>query len=152
MSAALKIYLDSSVPSAYWDATKLQRQQETRTFWDAIPQYDVHVSTAVLQEIQQTPDNDLMARLLGLVHQFSVLDSEQIEVQMPAQAYIQYDIFPARFELDAIHVATTSVHQLDALVSWNFHHLVKLSKERAVNEVNQELGHAPIDIVSPTML
>lgn len=67
-------------------------------------------------------------------------------------SYIQRNIFPPRFESDAIHVATTTIFTLDALVSWNFHHLVKLSKKLAVNVTNLSLGYHPIEIVTPTML
>jgi len=148
----LKIYLDPSVPSAYLDATKPQRQQETRLFWSQIALYEVYISKAVTREVHQTPNPVLRQQLLSLVASFMELDSDRSEVQTLAQAYIQQNIFPPRFEQDAIHAATVTVFALDALASWNFHHLVKLSKKLAVNATNRALGYQPIEIVTPAML
>lgn len=152
MPVKFKVYLDPSVPSAYLDATKPQRQQDTQIFWNQITLYEVYISKAVTREIHQTPNPILRQQLVSLMAPLSVLDSDRSEVQTLAQAYIQRNIFPVRFELDAIHVATTTIFGLDALVSWNFHHLVKLSKKLAINATNLTLGYHPIEIVTPTML
>ena len=41
------------------------------------------------------------------------------------------------------------VQRVDVLVSWNFKHIVKLSRIRAYNAVNLKLGHPELEIRSP---
>ena len=38
---------------------------------------------------------------------------------------------------------------VDAMVSWNFKHMVRLDKIRVFNAVNAELGHRALNILSP---
>jgi hypothetical protein len=51
--------------------------------------------------------------------------------------------------LDLRHLAVATVHGVDALVSWNFRHIVNIRTRRAVHSVNLRLGLPLIEIVSP---
>jgi hypothetical protein len=42
-----------------------------------------------------------------------------------------------------------TVAAVDALVSWNFKHIVRLEKIRLFNAVNVESGYQPLNILSP---
>lgn len=64
-------------------------------------------------------------------------------------AYEARKILPAKFEADMTHIALATLAQVDALVSWNFKHIVRLEKIRLFNAVNVELGHQPLSILSP---
>ncbi|GAK50851.1 hypothetical protein U14_02092 [Candidatus Moduliflexus flocculans] len=48
----MKIYIETSVPNAYLDSTKPERQQETQTFWKRLSGYQVYISDFVVKEIQ----------------------------------------------------------------------------------------------------
>jgi hypothetical protein len=50
---------------------------------------------------------------------------------------------------DAEHIAIASVRRVDILVSWNFKHIVSLSRIRAFNAVNLKLGYPALEIRSP---
>jgi hypothetical protein len=50
---------------------------------------------------------------------------------------------------DATHVAAATVARADAIVSWNFKHLVRIDKIRAYNQVNLQTGFGMLSIVSP---
>jgi hypothetical protein len=41
---------------------------------------------------------------------------------------------------DATHVAAATVARADAIVSWNFKHIVRIDKMRAYNQVNLQTG------------
>jgi hypothetical protein len=45
--------------------------------------------------------------------------------------------------------AIATVNRVDTLVSWNFKHIVKLSRIRAFNAVNLKLGYPELEIRSP---
>ena len=58
-------------------------------------------------------------------------------------------ILSARFRADMQHIALATLAGVDALVSWNFKHIVRLEKIRLFNEVNVESGHQALNIRSP---
>jgi len=47
------------------------------------------------------------------------------------------------------HIALATIATADALVSWNFKHIVKLEKIRLFNAVNVESGYRSLNILSP---
>jgi hypothetical protein len=50
---------------------------------------------------------------------------------------------------DATHVAAASVAGADAIVSWNFKHIVRNDRIGRYNEVNIRHGYRPLMIVTP---
>ena len=48
-----------------------------------------------------------------------------------------------------LHIALATLAEVDALVSWNFKHIVRLEKIRLFNAVNTELGRKTLSILSP---
>lgn len=64
-------------------------------------------------------------------------------------AFLQAKIVGPRSIYDATHVAAATVARADAIVSWNFQHIVRLDKIRMYNGVSLQLGFPPISIVSP---
>ena len=63
-------------------------------------------------------------------------------------AYEAREILPKRFAADMTHIALGTVAEVDALVSWNFKHIVRLEKIRLFNELNVELGYRVLSILS----
>lgn len=59
------------------------------------------------------------------------------------------EILPKRFAADMTHIALATVAEVDAVVSWNFKHIVRLEKIRLFNAVNVELGYRVLSILSP---
>ena len=59
---------------------------------------------------------------------------------------------PRRLADDARHAAVCTVAQIDFLVSWNFKHLVNVSRETAFNGVNLLRGYRAVRIVNPLEL
>lgn len=81
MSRKLKIYLDTSVPNAYMDLNKLERQVETKEFWGRLEQYQVFVSEWVIKEIQKTPGKNKRDELMKLIKEFGILQGGNEEIQ-----------------------------------------------------------------------
>ncbi|MCH7591665.1 MAG: hypothetical protein IH989_02640, partial [Planctomycetes bacterium] len=61
------------------------------------------------------------------------LTSDIIELR---DGYVAAGIVSRRFVDDATHVAAATVAREDAIVSWNFRHIVRIDKMRAYNQVN----------------
>ena len=65
------------------------------------------------------------------------------------QEYLAAGIVGPRSRNDALHVAVASVAGCDAIVSWNFKHIVHAGKIPSYNAVNVARGLGPIQIHSP---
>ena len=64
-------------------------------------------------------------------------------------AYIRAGVIGARWSDDAAHVAAATVARADAILSWNFKHIVRLDRIRAYNQVNLAEGYGYLTILSP---
>lgn len=72
-----------------------------------------------------------------------------MEVQSLADRYIELNVIPEKYINNALHIAAASVYDLDAIVSWNFEHIVKLKTKREVVGINAMMGYKEIEIYSP---
>jgi hypothetical protein len=64
-------------------------------------------------------------------------------------AYEGRKIQAPKYAADMRHIALATIAAVDALVSWNFKHIVQLEKIRLFNAVNIELGYQSLNILSP---
>ena len=53
---------------------------------------------------------------------------------------------------DRRHPWVATVAGVDAVVSWNFRHMVNLSRIQKYGEVNRRMGYGPVDMRSPREL
>lgn len=74
------------------------------------------------------------------------------EMRHLAKRYVDRAIFTTTMEADALHVAAATVLACDALLSWNFRHLVNRSRRLAVNAENVRAGFGALDIIPPPEL
>lgn len=54
-----------------------------------------------------------------------------------------------KYRDDAVHIAIAVVNNLDAIVSWNLTHMVKLKTRLEVNGINKIEGYKEIEICTP---
>src|SRR3990167_5258552 len=147
-----RVYLDTTVPSAYLDARSPDRQRLTAHFWNfRLPEFVPMISTIVLSEIRDTPDIDKRGKIEKLVEEFDVVEFD-VRADDLAQRYVQNGIFPDKYESDARHVAVAVVNGIAYFASLNFRHLVKVKTRREINSVNALQGYGPIEIVAPPEL
>ncbi|MFH1318136.1 MAG: PIN domain-containing protein [Candidatus Omnitrophota bacterium] len=147
-----KIYLDTSVVSAYYDKRVKERQRETVKFWkEILSQYHACVSDITIQEIINTPDDALRKRLQNLIEGVQILKVNR-KINVLANNYIEEGIFANKYIYDAMHVAVASFYEVPYLLSWNFRHLVKVKTRKLVSSVNILKGFREIEIILPTEL
>ena len=63
--------------------------------------------------------------------------------------YLEHEILAERFRNDMLHIALSTIADVDILVSWNFRHIVRYDKIRQFNAVNLEQGYHGLNIYSP---
>jgi len=103
-----------------------------------------HISSYVLAEVYETTDvvkRDGLLRLAGLC----VADAPSgAEVEDVGRKYVERGMVPERYVFDAYHVASASLGRFEALVTWNYEHILRDKTEKLLRIVNKELGiHVP---------
>ncbi len=147
-----RIYLDTSVISAYFDGRLKQRQEDTGTFFKTIvSHYEVYVSEITIRELSETKDVALRKRFLRMIKGFKVLRINP-QIRELAEKYIKDNVFARKYLDDALHIAVASYYKMSCLVSWNFEHIVKVKTRRLVNLENKRNNFEVLEIVSPLEL
>lgn len=146
----MRIYLDTSIPSTYFDERTPDRQQTTQAFWSkASLDSELLISELVLAEIEQTPQSEKRLKMLGLVDSLTTLSLTE-EVIRLGRVLHQANLVPANKLDDALHLALAAVEGVDVVVSWNFRHMVNLKVKRDLPVLlAQERYFRQYEIISP---
>jgi hypothetical protein len=142
-----RIYADTSVFGGCFDA---EFQLHSQRFFDLARRGMVVVllSDLVRSELETTPA--LVRELFdGLPGQFVESIPLSDDVLWLRDAYLAAGIVSRRSREDALHVAAATVGRADAIVSWNFKHIVSLARIRGYNQVNFQRGYGVLTILSP---
>jgi len=147
----LRLYLDTSVLSAYCDPRAPERMAETREFCARLSEFDVVTSGIVREEIERTPDIVRRREMLNLLAQTRELEVTA-EARELAGRYVEHGLFTPVMYSDALHLAVAVLDRQDILVSWNFKHLVNRRTRAQVCDANANLGLPMIEILAPSEL
>lgn len=150
----LKIYLDTSVINFLYAEDTPDLKKITEEFFNNyIYQYDVYISDIVLFEINKTAEVNKKKILIDVIKQYpiKILEIENnLNIDHLAELYIQEKIIPAKKKEDALHIAISTVHECDILLSWNFKHLANIKKQIAINAINEQQGYLKkLNLLSP---
>jgi predicted nucleic acid-binding protein len=147
----MRLYLDTSVLGGILDRDDPRRVSVSRRLLQALAER-AHVgviSNVIQDELERAPKavrEVILAEIRDIEFEL-VLEGDESRVLFAA--YEALAVIPARYRNDLRHVAAASTARVDALVSWNFRHLVNVRTRRAVHSVNLRLGYPLIEIVSP---
>ena len=146
----MRIYLDTSVLSAYVDVRTPERLKATREFWPLLAAHTPIVSSLTMDEVEQA-ETDLAERMRALTTGFIHITIEE-RMRRLANEYVRAGVVPVRYLADAIHIAAAVHSDADIIISWNFKHLVRRNTRLQVNLVNALRGLPAIEILSPPEL
>lgn len=151
MFKKLKLYFDTSIFNFALADDVPKEKEVTLKLFDEVRKgkYEVYVSEVVIREANRASEEKAKS-LIDLINE---VVSEELyvndEVQELAKRYVTEGIIPERYEDDALPIAVASVNNLDAIISWNFAHIVKLKTKKEVVGVNAISGFKEIEIYSP---
>jgi predicted nucleic acid-binding protein len=143
----MRLYLDTSVFSAYYDERTPERMWMTRNFWQILDNHERLCSELTVEELNQA-HSDLREKLLALTQNFTILKLTE-EMKKLAERYVEEGVVPSKYFADALHIAAAVLGNADILVSWNFKHLVKRTTRLLVNYINIKEGLRMIEILAP---
>jgi len=150
----IKLYLDTSIISHLFADDTPDKMADTIRLWRELAngKYEIFISDMVANEVQQCTEPK-RSQMLEKVRQIELnLLHETSEVKELAAEYIKGGVLSEKSYGDCLHIAYAVIHHCDAIVSWNFKHLVNfrtIDKVRIVNAINR---YKEISIISPTML
>ncbi len=150
----LTLYLDTSVISHLHADDVPEKMAITNRLWKQIQEgrYIACISEMVLKELANCYEEKrqyLLEMIADIDFEFYEISNDINEL---AQKYIQAGAFSNKQTEDALHVACASVNTCNAIVSWNFKHIVKLTTILLVNGVNRKEGYMELEIVSPEVI
>ncbi|MEW6277777.1 MAG: PIN domain-containing protein [Candidatus Eremiobacterota bacterium] len=148
----MRLYLETSVPNFLYATDAPDKRAITRELFDQIRQgtHLARVSSLYLEEVARTEAPLLRYLLEGVptIYRLEVLPFTK-PCRDLAELYVKAQAFTTLNWLDACHVATAAHHGCEAVVSWNFQHIVRAWTMKLVAEVHQAQGLAPIVLCSP---
>ena len=147
MEKKLRVYLDTSVFGGCFDE---EFREDSQRLIEALRfgRMTLLLSEVVLAELRRAPFEvrRMPDTIPGYFKELVSLSRAAFELQT---AYIKAGIVGEKSKTDALHVAVASTARADAIISWNFKHIVRLDKIKEYNYVNYQYGYGILTILSP---
>jgi len=149
------VYIETSVVGAYFedrtDIVSVAQRHWTRRWWqEEKGRYDIFCSDAVVNELEH-PDYFHSEEALDLISDIPRLPLEEA-VSDIAKVYIDKGVMPRDPLGDALHLALTSYHRCDYLLTWNCNHIANPNKFTRIRILNTSLGVFVPALVTPNQL
>ncbi|MEW6002326.1 MAG: PIN domain nuclease [Nitrospirota bacterium] len=147
----IKYYLDTTIFNFVFAEGDAEKKDITLKLFKDLPLIaeGIYISDEVIREISRASE-PRKSQLEGLLRETNPLLLEvHIEAEELAERYVKEGIIPERYRSEALHIAVAVINGIEAIVSWNFEHIVKLKTRVMVNGVNRLLGYHEIEICSP---
>lgn len=142
-----RIYIDTSVIGGYFDE---EFEKDTKIFFQSFERGEIIlvISDLLESEIIKAPEfiRDFLSSLNVDYIEVVTLDAEAIKL---ADKYIEEKVVGHTSRADCQHIALATIHNADVLVSWNFKHIVNLSRIRGYNGINYKNGYKMLEIRTP---
>jgi predicted nucleic acid-binding protein len=145
-----KLYLDTSIPSAYCDNSKPVRQLITQKWFEnEAYYYELYISNLVFEELSKLSNQAKRETIEDLLykHKVNMLQLTK-ETQELAYLYMKKGAIPASEPEDALHIAVATVNRIGLLASWNFKYIVSINPIRKIHEINSKEKYQIIEIGS----
>lgn len=142
------VYLDTSVINFLYADDAPEKMAITIDFFQNYVKkgiYETYISPLVIDEINKTTDAKKRLKLLKIINDYKlkVIDISPFtkEIESLTNLYIVHKIIPEKKLEDALHLAISTIFDIDIFLSWNYKHLANVNKERKIMSVNLLEGY-----------
>jgi len=147
-----KVYLETSALNFVFADDSPDKKMDTLKLFEEIRggKYLSFTSSYVTEEVDKAPaDKREGIYKLIIEHKTEILQKTE-EIKRLAGEYVKEGIIPEKHMIDALHIATAAVYDLDMILSWNFQHIVKRKTIIMTESVNLRNGYKKVEIYSPS--
>jgi len=150
----LKLYLDTSIISHLDQQDAPEKMADTLALWQEVEDgiYDIYLSFVDFDEINRCkPDKQKILDSYIARIEYTHIDISD-EIFDLASEFITQAILKQKSFDDALHLASAMVSDCDAVVSWNFKHMVNIKTINGIKIVAALTGYKDVAIYTPTIL
>lgn len=142
-----RIYIDTSVVGGFFDS---EFDETTRGFFQRLEKKEIIFVVSDLLELELI---GAPKKVRELLYKYPSSSFERIKVSNEAielaDKYIAEKVVGKTSLEDCRHIALATIHKVDVFASWNFKHIVNLTKINGYNSVNLRNGYPMLEIRSP---
>jgi len=142
-----RIYIDTSVVGGYFDEIF---EEATKLLFERLERKEI---VFVLSETLEDELKDAPEHVQNLLKMYDEDCFERVQTTMEARdlasLYITENVVGVTSLKDCLHIATATTSKADVLVSWNFKHIVNLTRINGYNGVNLKKGYKTLEIRNP---
>lgn len=142
-----RIYLDTSVFGGYFDS---EFELWTKILFDKIINGEITMLYSQMTEIEleNAPKQvkDLLSKIPEENIEFLRITEDANKL---ADKYLLENVVGKTSRPDCLHIAIATLNNADLLASWNFKHIVNITRIRGYNGVNYMLGNKILEIRTP---
>jgi predicted nucleic acid-binding protein len=146
-----RLYVETTVWNFVFATDAPEKREITQTFFRQVRRglFELYVSDVVIAELQAAsePKRSQLLNLVDEVGPIGLRTSD--EAESLAAEFIAEGMVPEKYGDDALHIAIALTEGMDALLSWNFKHIVKLKTRLMVAKVCRRAGYKPVQISNP---
>ena len=142
---AKRVYIETTIASYLAarpsrDLLQAARQQITHNWWDCERQnYDLCISQIVIDEAA-AGDADAAKKRRPFLENLPLLDLTEAVSEI-AKAIMDSGLLPEKAARDAVHIAVSSVHRVDILLTWNCRHIANAAIMKELGEIVAQCGY-----------
>ena len=142
-----RIYIDTSVIGGCFDMEF--EEWSNRLFDDFKSGKRIAViSDITLDELSDAPKR-VQDNFKTIPERFIEVIISDGESRNLAELYLMEGAVSGKYFEDALHIAISTINQVNVLASWNFKHIVNLDRIRLYNAVNLKNGFSMLEIRTP---
>lgn len=150
------VYVETTIPSYLTarpsrDIIQAAKQQLTREWWDMERNnYSLCISQIVLDEVS-AGDEEAAQRRLTAIANLPLLDLTP-SANTLAKAIVESGLLPEKASSDAVHIAVSTVHNVDFLLTWNCKHIANATILADLRKIITGAGYGMPVICTPEEL
>ncbi|MFN6541104.1 MAG: type II toxin-antitoxin system VapC family toxin [Nostoc sp. EkiNYC01] len=99
----------------------------------------LYTSQAVLNEVAKG-DTEVATQRIEILRGFQLLEINQAVQDLAAQ-FLARSNLPPKADIDAIHIATATVHGLDYLLTWNCKHIANAQIQGKLAQISLDFDY-----------
>jgi len=147
-----KLYVETSIVSYLTarpsrDVVINANQQLAQEWWEKRQNFDLFVSQIVIDEVSQG-DASFAKKRLDLIQDFPLIEFND-ESKDLAKKILRQNVLPPKAALDVFHIAVTTVHKLDFLLTLNCKHIANAFIFRRIEKICRQFGYEPPIVCTP---